>query len=520
MFQWMKNKFKPIADKKDQSQKEVESMSKHFEHYRREMDLTPEEIDVDKISEKLVLRKAIKDLAPGQESKYQALKQTNDSLNFNQYTNQGYSVSPTLLNWYGSQGFIGYQMCGILSQHWLIRKACAMPAEDAIRKGYTITSNDGQEISPEILQAFDDAAIKYKVNDRMREFITFGRVFGVRVAVFQVESKDPDYYRKPFNIDGVTPGSYRGIAMVDPYWVAPLLDADAVGNPASQYFYEPTWWSIQGKLYHRTHCVIFRTEQPPDILKPTYFYGGIPLTQQIMERVYCAERMANEIPLLTMTKRLNIMKVDLAAALSNPQDVAKRVTQASQYRDNYGYYLIDNNEELSQLDTSLTSIDDATMTEYQLVAAGSCVPATKLLGTTPKGFNSTGEYEEASYHERLESMQTHDLCPFLEKHLQMVIKSDIGPEFGKEDLKVSISWHSLDAITAKERAEINAINARTAVYLADVGAVDGQDVRNRIIADNDSGYNGLDEEAPPIPELAEGEKHIGTSQFSEKTKYT
>lgn len=520
MFHWMKTKFSKTHDENVSPPPKTESMSDYFERNRKDYDFTPKKIDWKEISDKLILRKAIEDIAPEEKSKLSLNKSTKDSLDFNMYTNQAYAVPSALLNWYGNQGFIGYNMCGILSQHWLIRKACAMPAEDAIRKGYTITSNDGEKLSPEILQAFEDAAIKYKLNARMREFVTFGRIFGIRVAIFQVDSDDPDYYKKPFNIDGVTPGSYRGISMVDPYWVAPVLDADAVANPSSQFFYEPTWWNIQGRLYHRTHCVIFRTEQPPDTLKPTYFYGGIPLTQQIMERVYDAERMANEIPLLTMTKRLNIMKVDLAAAIANPADVNKRVAQASLYRDNYGYYLIDQNEELTQLDTSLTSIDDATMTEYQLVAAVACVPSTKLLGTTPKGFNATGEYEEASYHEKLESIQTHDLCPFLYKHLQIVIKSDIGPRFGKEDLKVSIDWHSLDAITAKEQAEINAIKARTDVYLADVGAIDGQDCRDRIIADNDSGYNGLDEDAPLIPELAEGEKHIGTSQFSERTKYT
>ena len=41
--------------------------------------------------------------------------------------------------WYASQGFIGYQMCAIIAQNWLVDKACRMPGRDAIRQGYDIT---------------------------------------------------------------------------------------------------------------------------------------------------------------------------------------------------------------------------------------------------------------------------------------------------------------------------------------------------------------------------------------------
>src|SRR5690606_24277106 len=47
------------------------------------------------------------------------------------------------LLWYANQTFIGYQLCAMLAQQWLISKACLMPAEDAVRKGYEITVNDG-----------------------------------------------------------------------------------------------------------------------------------------------------------------------------------------------------------------------------------------------------------------------------------------------------------------------------------------------------------------------------------------
>ena len=63
--------------------------------------------------------------------------------------------------WYGSQGFIGYQMCALMAQHWLINKACLIPARDAIRKGYDFTVNDGTAVAPEVLDAITKANKRY-----------------------------------------------------------------------------------------------------------------------------------------------------------------------------------------------------------------------------------------------------------------------------------------------------------------------------------------------------------------------
>ena len=125
-------------------------------------------------------------------------------------------ISQSVLSWYTSQGFIGYQNAALLAQQWLISKACLMPAQDAMRKGYEITSNDGEEIDAEILDFIRQKDKEYKINKNLVELVQMGRVFGIRIAMFIVDSDDPDYYYKPFNIDGVEPYSYKGISQIDP----------------------------------------------------------------------------------------------------------------------------------------------------------------------------------------------------------------------------------------------------------------------------------------------------------------
>ena len=405
------------------------------------------------------------------------------------------NISDTLLMWYGSQTFIGAPMCAILAQHWLIEKACSMPARDAIRQGFEIVSLDNEPLDPAILFAIKQADKRLGLTKALLEFVRMGRIFGIRIAIFVVESPDPDYYEKPFNVDGVRQGAYKGIVQVDPYWVSPMLDGEAAADPASKHFYEPTWWMVNGKKYHRSHLAIFRHAEVPDMLKPAYIYGGVPVPQQIMERVYAADRTANEGPLLAMTKRTTVFSTNIAQAYANKTKFDAQMIAWVTMRDNQQIKIADKEADaIQQFDTTLTGLDEIIMTQYQIVAAAAQVPATKLLGTTPKGFNATGEFEEASYHEYLESLQTHDMTPLVDRHHQLIIKSEIKPKFGTAP-SVTVEWNPLDSPTAAEEANINLTKAQAGVQLVQSGAIDGIDERNRIRADPHSGYTGIEEVA-------------------------
>lgn len=410
------------------------------------------------------------------------------------YPNGGINtVSEQVIGWYSTQGFIGAQLCGILAQNWLINKACSMPADDAIRNGYTIVTDDGDELEQDAYKILKNYDKHYRINFKMREFIRKGRIFGIRIAMFKVQSTDKDYYSKPFNIDGVTAGSYKGIVQIDPYWTAPWLDDAASSQPDTLHFYEPTFWVINGKKVHRSHLIIFRHAEPVDVLKPMYIYGGVPLTQQIMERVYAAERTSNEAPQLAMSKRTTVWLTDMEAVMSNTDAATERLQQWAAYRDNYGIKLGDKEaDEFQQFDTSLADFDALIMTQYQIVAAIAGVPSTKLLGTSPKGFGASGEYEESSYHELLESIQENDLTPFLNRHHELVMKSFVEPKLKKKfDIQLSINWLPLDTPTSEELAQTNLLKAQAGQVLIQSGAISSEDERQRIVTDKESGYDEL-----------------------------
>lgn len=386
--------------------------------------------------------------------------------------------------WYASQSFIGYQACAVMAQHWLVDKACLMPARDAVRQGYEIEGPDDKTIVR--LKQLDK---RYGINKTMREFIHLGRVFGIRVAIFRVNSADPAYYEKPFNLKGVTPGSYLGISQVDPIWCTPILTDTSLNDPASLRFYDPQFWMINGQKYHISHLAVYVPHPVTDTLKPSYQYGGVSVTQLIYERVYAAERTANEAPQLAMTKRTSVLKVNGAVMASNIEQFKANLREWIGLRDNYGVKVVDKDtEDYAQFDTGLSDLDATIMTQYQLVASIAEVPATKLLGTQPKGFAATGEHEAENYRQTLESIQTNDLEPLLDRHHQLLMRSEIG-----SDEPVSVSWLPLDSPTAEEWARVNLTKAQAAQIYAALGAIDGMDVREHLRMDKNSDFFGLAE---------------------------
>ena len=398
-----------------------------------------------------------------------------------------YTVPEGIMRWYASQSFIGYQACAIIAQHWLVNKACSMSGDDAVRNGWDIKADDGSDLDSKTLFALRHKDIQMEVTKNLKEFNRFKNIFGIRVTIFQVDSDDPKYYEKPFNIDGVSKGSYKGMSQVDPYWMTPMLTAESTADPSKQHFYEPDYWIISGQKYHRSHLAIAIGDEVADILKPTYIFGGVSLVQVIYERCYAAERTANEAPLLTMNKRMTIFHTDMEAVIANEADFLKKLAKWVFYRDNNSVKVVGEGETMEQIDTNLSDLDAVIMNQYQLVAAIAKVPATKLLGTSPKGFNATGEFEIVSYHEELESIQSGPYQLMLDHHYMLMAKS-MGLDYG-----LTVVWQPVDSLTAVQRATLNLQKAQTGQIYVELGVISPDDEFKRLQNDKFSGYNQLED---------------------------
>lgn len=419
-----------------------------------------------------------------------------------QYTANYDTANPHVLAYFiRTSGFIGHYACAVLAQNKMLSKGCSMKAVDAVKNGWDVTVNDGTDLDSKQINLINKADKKYKLAFNMVEAVKFNNIFGVRHVLFKHKDKNFDY-EKPFNPDSFKNGNYEGMAQIDPYWMTPVIETGDLSDPTSIEFYNPTFWQINERKYHRSHFVILRGDDVADYLKPTYRYGGVPLIQTVYERLYAAERTANEGPLLAMTKRTQVRKTDLAKAQANKEQFVNNLKTANDYQDNYGFTVIGTDEDITQIDTSLADLDNVIMTQYQLACALFGVPATKMLGTTPKGFSS-GDGENDMYLEDVEAVQGNEMNEIAQAHYARLIPSSLGKDLGVADLEIELAWRPLKITSDLEKSTIRVNNSTADSNWVQTGAISSYDVAERLVKDKESGFNGI--ELPDDDEGAEDE---------------
>lgn len=401
-------------------------------------------------------------------------------------------VNDIIYTHFSLQGFIGFQACAILSQNWLINKCCIIPPKDAMAPDYELSykSKDISEEDKELLvemKMLSDSNDGYRIKQLALEFAEKKRQFGVAYAYPLVSGVN---YEKPFDINLIKSGSYKGMVNIDPYWVSPELDYAAATNTLSENFYEPLWYRLpDGKRIHKSWIVKSVNGNLPDILKPTYYYGGYPIPQLVYQRVYAAESVANEAPMLAKSKRLLYMDGNLSNYALNQSKAENDAKAFSYFRDNWGVVVKRPDQAIGQIDTSLADFDSVLMSQYQLVAAAAGIQATKLLETQPKGFNSSGDYEKEQYNSLLYSIEKEDFRPYLNFHYMLLQKSLYDKKY-----IIDCEFKPIDTPSSKELAECNEIKSRINTNYISSGVITKEECRETLRVDPVSGFNFLTED--------------------------
>lgn len=418
-------------------------------------------------------------------------------------TSGGY-LNNTAINYFASNTFLPYQISATLAaQNAMLHKACFMPAIDAVRNGFEMSINEThKEFSPQILEYLKKRNKDMRIMENLAEFLGYGRMFGIRVCLPVVNSEDPEFYYKPFDINAVEPNSYKGLTQIDPQWVQPFLSGRSVSDPSWIHFYQPTYWHIAGtetgrlrNLVHRSHLIIYVYAPVADVLKPTYFFGGPSLPQLLYDRLYAAEQIANEGPPMAKTKRIMVANTDrLDSLLLNECENSALLNNMLKNINNYSMLMMGNKEgeSITKLDTDLSDFDALLMSQYQLVASIAGMPASKLLGTSPKGFQSTGNLEMQHYYELLESNQKAALHPLLERHLLLLSKSEIEHKFGIQKVNVDVHFNPLDSPSKTEESTIYNNHAQADALLVREGIISREELRQKIANNPCSGFNAID----------------------------
>ena len=398
-----------------------------------------------------------------------------------------------------NHSFIGWQACALLTQNAYIRKACEIPARDAIAVDYKLHFADGDDKDPNTDKEEEEKLLqelklksdrKMKIKNICRDANIYKKTYG-QILIVPTFSEEVDM-SEPFDLSKIKKGTYTGMQIIQPFWVRYEMGVEQLNRPDRAGFYEPEYYTIPNKAkIHKSWVIKLVNGICPDILKPVYYYGGIPLTQMIYERVYCAEKVANEAPKLALTKRLLTVDGDIYNLTANSDQAFDNLQTITEIRDNMGILVKEKDSSVAQIDTSLTDFDALIMTQFQLVAAIAEMPVTKLMKTQLKGLANTGDYETKDYAQNLKEIQENDFNRILLWHYQLLGMSEKG-----KDLGLDIVWDEIDTPTALEAAQIEQIQAQTDATYVGSGILDQSEVRTMLRSNEDSRFRNLAEEMP------------------------
>jgi hypothetical protein len=184
--------------------------------------------------------------------------------------------------------------------------------------------------------------------------------------------------------------------------------------------------------------------------------------------------------------------LDTIKAMAEPGYFKNQSEKWSFYRDNFGIKYLGKEDKMEQFDTNLSDLDTVIRSQFELACATSDgIPSVRVLGTSPKGFNSTGESENVFYRHILKTIIEKGSTKLVNKHHELLIKSHICPKFKIPYFKTSVVWRPFDEMTAKEKTEVYKNKVDTSAVLINAGVIDASEERNRLINDPDSGFDGL-----------------------------
>ena len=291
----------------------------------------------------------------------------------------------------------------------------------------------------------------------------------------------------------------QGFTCIEPYWLTPYSWNST--QPERPDFYRPQSWFVLGKKTHHSRLLTFIFREVPDLLKPAYDFSGISITQLMMPYVNRWLRTAKNVNDLINIFSIVTLATDLQALLQDPLKFKARLDAFVAQRDNRGLLAINKGtEELTTNNVTLASLDKLQAQAQEHMATPARMPLIKFFGIVPTGLNSDGgETEMLVWYDYAHAMQELGYSPHMKRVLDLV-QMDL---FGSVDDDITFEWLSLYEPTAKEKGEMRKADADRDQVFINSGVVSPDEVRERLRRDPESGYEDLQGDAPPAPQMQE-----------------
>lgn len=396
-------------------------------------------------------------------------------------------TSMNALTFVENTGFPGFPTLALLAQLPEYRAMHETLADECIRCWGKVISAGSSDAAK--LQEIEAELERIDLPGVIRQAVIHDQSFGGGHVYFKL--KDDNKQRelpllmKPYN---VRKGAFQGLRVVEPYWVTPN-NYNSI-DPTAADFYKPSSWWMIGIQVHATRMQTIVSRPVADMLKPTYSFRGVSMSQLAMPYIDNWLRTRQSVSDTVKQFSVSGVKMDLQQALlpGGSQDLANRAALINALRDSRNLLALDMaTEDFFQVNTPLSGLDALQAQAQEQMSAVSHIPLVKLLGVTPTGLNASSEGEIRVFYDYVRGYQKNVLMSLVMNVLRVVQLS----LFGEVDPHVIWEWAPLLELTALEQADARAKDAETDAKYLEAGVVTPEQVAEVLHNDAHSRYAGI-----------------------------
>lgn len=410
--------------------------------------------------------------------------------------------------------FPGFPYLAQLAQRPEYRKITETIASEMTRAWITFESaggDDEAEKKAEKIAKIEAEFGRLHVQEMFRKAAEGDGYFGRGHIFLDIgENDDRDELKQPIG-DGhnalskskVGNGDLRRLRYIEPMWVAATTYNST--DPLKGDWFRPVGWYVMGKEVHTSRLLTFIGRPVPDLLKPTYLFSGLSMSQMAQPYVDNWIKTRDSVSKLISSFSMTGLKTDLTerSEMDDGAELLARLKLFTTMRDNRGTLAIDKDtEDWFNISVPLGTLDKLQAQSQEQLSSVSSIPLVKLLGITPSGLNASSDGEIRVFYDWIAAYQgvlfrdnLHRLLGFVQMSL-----------FGEVDPAITIKFNPLYSLNEKEQAEVNKIEAETGAVLISAKVISPEEERKRVASDKTTPYTSLDAGAAPADVLSETDK--------------
>lgn len=413
--------------------------------------------------------------------------------------------------------FLGYPFLSGLTQNGLIRAGVETLADEMangwIKLNRIGEKEDGAFKDKDRLSALNREIKRFKVKDVFHKGAEFCGYFGGGLVYIDTGVKDPQALREPLILDSATfkKGSLKGFVPVEPVNLYPGLYNSS--DPLSDDYFKPQTWWVLGREVHASRFLKFIVNEPPMLLLPAYNFFGVATAQLAVDYVAHFTQDRESASRLLNKFSLTIFKTDMTTVLSggNRDQLDRRMQLFTDSRDNDAVEVIDKEgEDIVQINTPISGVTEIVRQALELMAVVFRMPAVKLLGISPSGFNATGESDLDNWHEHVLSQESKMWKTPLDRALKVLQLN----AFGDIDDTIDFEFAELGRRDETATATVNKTKADIDALYLEWGVLSAEEVRKRLAGDPDGGYHDIDADNAPEEEMPRAESVADANPFA------